>query len=146
MPGGEKDRKMAQEEGARYQFLTQPVKFIPGDDGHLAAVECIRMRLGEPDESGRRRPVPEEDSNFIVEADTAVLAVGYWPDPTIGETTPGLTTHKWGLIVTDPATGATTRPGVYAGGDAVSGPDMVVTATVAGRRAAAAIDDYLKGS
>jgi glutamate synthase (NADPH/NADH) small chain len=143
MPGGEKDRKMAGEEGARYQFLTQPIAFVPDDDGHLAAVECIRMKLGEPDESGRRRPIPIEDSNFTVEADTAVLAVGYWPDPIIGETTPHLETRDWGLIVTNPETGATTRPGIYAGGDAVSGPDLVVTATVAGRRAAAAINVYL---
>jgi glutamate synthase (NADPH/NADH) small chain len=144
MPGGKKDRQLAREEGAKYQFLTQPVKFIPGDDGLLAQIECIKMRLGEPDEKGRRRPVPIEDTNFFVEADTAILALGYWPDPAIGETTPNLDTHKWGLIVTDQVTGATSRPGVYAGGDAVTGPDLVVTAMVAGRNAAVAIDDYLR--
>jgi len=143
MPGGKKDRTYAREEGARYQFLTQPIRFLANDDGQLAAVECLRMELGEPDESGRRRPVPVEGSNFIVEADTAVLALGYWPDPTIGDTTPDLETHNWGLIVTDPKTGATTHPGVYAGGDAVTGPDLVVTAMYAGRQAAAAIDEYL---
>jgi glutamate synthase (NADPH/NADH) small chain len=143
MPGGRKDRKLAREEGAEYQFLTQPVKFIAGEDGSLAQIECIRMRLGEPDERGRRRPVPIEDSNFIVEADTAILALGYWPDPVIGKTTPGLDTHKWGLIVTDRETGATSRPGVFAGGDAVTGPDLVVTAMVAGRKSAASIDAYL---
>jgi glutamate synthase (NADPH/NADH) small chain len=143
MPGGKKDRQMARQEGAQFQFLTQPIKFISGEDGRLAQVECLRMELGEPDESGRRRPVPIEGSNFIVEADTAVLALGYWPDPTIGETTPDLETHNWGLIVVDESTGATTRPGVYAGGDAVTGPDLVVTAMVAGRSAAAAIDEYL---
>lgn len=143
MPGGAKDRKMAKEEGAQFQFLTQPVKFIPGDNGKLAAVECIRMELGEPDSSGRRRPVPIEGTNFIVEADVAIKALGYWPDETIGKTTPDLETHKWGLIVTDKETGATSRPGVYAGGDAVSGPDLVVTAMVAGRKAAKAIDEYL---
>jgi len=146
MPGGKKDRELAREEGARYQFLTQPVRFIAGDDGHLAQVECIRMKLGEPDERGRRRPIPIEGSNFIVEADTAILALGYWPDPTIGDTTPELKTHKWGLIVTDPETGATSRPGVFAGGDAVTGPDLVVTAMMAGRKAAAAIDAYLTKS
>jgi glutamate synthase (NADPH/NADH) small chain len=144
MPGGKKDRALAREEGARYQFLTQPVKFIPGPDGRLAQIECIRMELGEPDTKGRRRPVPIEGTNFIVEADTAILALGYWPDPVIGETTPGLETHKWGLIVTDRSTGATSRPGVYAGGDAVTGPDLVVTAMVSGRRAAASIDAYLR--
>jgi len=145
MPGGKKDRQLAREEGARYQFLTQPIRFLPNDDGQLAAVECLRMELGEPDESGRRRPVPVEGSNFIVECDTAVLALGYWPDPTIGKTTPDLETHNYGLIVTDPETGATTRPGVYAGGDAVTGPDLVVTAMYAGRKAAASIDRYLSG-
>jgi len=133
------------EEGAHYQFLTQPVKFIPDEQGHLAKVECIRMELGEPDARGRRKPVPIEGSNFIVEADTAVLALGYWPNPIIGDTTPDLQTQKYGLIVADHESGATSRPGVFAGGDDVTGPDLVVTATVAGRKAAAAIDKYLLG-
>jgi glutamate synthase (NADPH/NADH) small chain len=145
MPGGVHDRELAKEEGAQYQFLTQPVRFIAGEDGNLAQIECVRMELGEPDSSGRRRPVPVEGSNFFYETDTAVLALGYWPDPIIGETTPDLETHKWGLIIADHETGATTRPGVYAGGDDVTGPDLVVTAMVAGRKAAAAIDDYLMG-
>lgn len=144
MPGGSHDRELAKEEGARYEFLVQPVRFIAGEDGRLAKIECVRMQLGEPDKSGRRRPIPLEGSNFIIEADTAVLALGYWPDPTIGETTPGLETRNWGLIVTDPETGATSRPGVFAGGDAVSGPDLVVTAMVSGRKAAKAIDEYLQ--
>lgn len=143
MPGGRKDRELAREEGAIYQFLTQPVRFIADESGNLAEIECIRMELGEPDAKGRRRPVPIEGSNFIVEADTAILALGYWPDPVIGESTPGLETHKWGLIVVDPETGATSRPGVYAGGDDVTGPDLVVTAMVAGRKAAASIEAYL---
>ena len=144
MPGGRKDRKLAREEGAQYSFLTQPVKFHAGEDGHLAQVECIRMELGEPDASGRRRPVPVEDSNFFVEADTAILALGYWPDPIIGKSTPELETHDWGLITINPETGATTRPGVFAGGDVVTGPDLVVTAMVAGRKAADAIHRYLQ--
>lgn len=143
MPGGKKDRRLAREEGVTYQFLTQPVRFIAGEDGRLAAVECVRMQLGEPGRDGRPRPIPIEGSNFIVEADTAILALGYWPDPVIGETTPGLDTQKWGLIIADPETGQTSRPGVYAGGDAVTGPDLVVTAMVAGIKAAAAIDEYL---
>lgn len=144
MPGGFKDRKMTKEEGANYLFLTQPIKFIPDDDGNLAAVECLRMELGEPDDSGRRRPVKIEGSNFIVEADTAVLALGYWPDETISKSTEGLETHDWGLITIDAETGATSVPGVYAGGDAATGPDLVVTAMVGGRKAAAAIDEYLQ--
>jgi glutamate synthase (NADPH) small chain len=144
MPGGRHDRELAKEEGAIYQFLTQPVRFIPGEDGRLKQVECIRMELGEPDAKGRRKPVPVEGSNFIVEADCAVTAVSYWPDPIIGKTTPGLKTDKWGLIFVDTATGATSRPGVYAGGDDVTGPSLVVTAMVAGRAAANAIDEYLQ--
>ncbi|OGO35347.1 MAG: hypothetical protein A2W35_02690 [Chloroflexi bacterium RBG_16_57_11] len=143
MPGGRHDRELAKEEGAIYQFLTQPIRFIAGDDGRLKEVECIRMVLGEPDAKGRRRPVPVEGSNFIVQADCAVTAVSYWPDPIIGQTTPGLETDKWGLIFIDPESGATSRPGVYAGGDDVTGPGLVVTAMVAGRKAAAAIDEYL---
>ena len=143
MPGGRHDRELAMEEGARYEFLTQPVQFIAGESGRLEKIECIRMQLGEPDKSGRRRPVAIEGSNFIVDADPAVLALGYWPDPVVGETTPGLETRNWGLIVADRATGATSRPGVYAGGDVVTGPDLVVTAMVAGRSAAKAIDEYL---
>jgi glutamate synthase (NADPH/NADH) small chain len=145
MPGGLHDRELAREEGAQYRFLTQPIQFIAGEDGHLARVECIKMELGEPDKSGRRRPVPIEGTNFIVEADTAVLALGYWPDPVIGETTPQLETHKWGLIVANPENGATSQPGVFAGGDGVTGPDLVVTAMISGRKAARAIDQYLTG-
>jgi glutamate synthase (NADPH/NADH) small chain len=145
MPGGRKDRQMAKEEGAKYKFLTQPVKFIAGENGRLAAMECIEMRLGEPDAKGRRKPVPVEGSNFILAVDTAVKALGYWPDPVIGETTPGLETHDWGLIsVTDKIKGTTTREGVFAAGDGVTGADLVVTAMVGGRNAAAAIDEYLK--
>ncbi len=145
MPGGKKDRQMAKEEGAKFRFLTQPVRFIAGEDGRLAAIECIEMRLGEPDAKGRRKPVPVEGSNFSVAADTAIKALGYWPDPVLGETTPGLETHDWGLItVIDRETGVTTREGVFAGGDVVTGPDLVVTAMVSGRKAALAIDEYLK--
>ncbi len=145
MPGGKKDRKMAREEGAKYRFLTQPVKFIAGADGKLAAVECLEMRLGEPDAKGRRKPVPIEGSNFSVACDTAILALGYWPDPILGKTTPELETHDWGLIaVKDKQTGATSREGVFSGGDCVTGPDLVVTAMVGGRKAAWAIDEYLR--
>ncbi len=144
MPGGRKDRTFARDEGAKYRFLTQPIKFIAGDDGKLAAVECIEMRLGEPDAKGRRKPIPVENSNFIVECDTAILALGYWPDPIISKTTPDLETHNWGLVKADKQTGATSRAGVFSGGDCVTGPDLVVTAMVAGRKAAWAIDEYLK--
>ena len=144
MPGGKKDRAMAKEEGAKYRFLTQPIKFLAGEDGKLAAVECLEMKLGEPDKKGRRKPVPVEGSNFLVECDTAVLALGYWPDPILGKTTPNLETHDWGLLTADKTTGKTSREGVFSGGDCVTGPDLVVTAMVAGRKAAWAIDEYLK--
>ena len=144
MPGGKKDRQMAKDEGAKFRFLTQPVKFIAGEDGHLAAIECIEMRLGEPDAKGRRRPIPVEGSNFSIGVDTAIKALGYWPDPIIGETTPNLDTHDYGLIsIVDKETGATSREGVFAGGDGVTGPDLVVTAMIGGHKAAVAINEFL---
>jgi glutamate synthase (NADPH/NADH) small chain len=102
------------------------------------------MKLGEPDAKGRRKPVPVEGSNFSVACDTAILALGYWPDPIIGKTTPELETHNWGLIKADKKTGATSREGVFSGGDCATGPDLVVTAMVGGRKAAWAIDEYLR--
>ena len=143
MPGGTKDRELAREEGAKYRFLTQPIRFIAGQEGRVAAVECLQCELGEPDASGRRKPVPIEGSNFTVEADTVVLALGYWPDPLLGKSTPGLQTHKYGLIVADAETGVTSRRELFAGGDAVTGPDLVVTAMRAGRQAAASIQAFL---
>ena len=146
MPGNQHDRMHATEEGAEFRYLTQPIRVHPGSDGRVAEVECLRCELGEEDSSGRPRPVPIDGSNFRVPADTVVLALGYWPDETLGQTTPDLETHNWGLIVVDEATGATSRAGVFAGGDAVTGPDLVVTAMRAGHRAAASIDEYLRSS
>ncbi|RME45750.1 MAG: NADPH-dependent glutamate synthase [Chloroflexi bacterium] len=143
MPGNERDRTFAKEEGVQFRWLTQPIRFIGDESGHVVAMECIKMELGEPDESGRRRPVPIEGSNFTMPVDTVVLALGYWPDPLIGETTPGLETHDWGLITIDEDTGSTTREGVFAGGDDVLGPDLVVTAVAQGRTAAQAMHEYL---
>ena len=104
------------------------------------------MALGEPDRSGRRRPVPMEGSEFIMEVDTAVMAVGYWPDPALGEKTPNLATHKWGLLLADETVGATSREGVFAAGDNVHGPDLVITAVAAAHKAAASIQNYLTGA
>jgi glutamate synthase (NADPH/NADH) small chain len=143
MPGRGKDRKMAQEEGARFQFLTQPIAFHAGADDRLAQIECIRMELGEPDAKGRRKPLPVKDSNFFVAADTAVLALGFRPDPVLTANTPGLKTRDWGLLFVNPETGATNRLGLYGGGDIVTGPDLVATAMVAGRKAAHIIHAYL---
>ncbi len=144
MPGNRHDRQLAREEGGQFLFLAAPTRFLPDQDGRLRAVECIRMRLGEPDDSGRRRPVPIEGSEFTLETDLAVLALGYWADPRLGEAIPGLQTHDNGLITVDPETGQTSVPGVFAGGDNVTGPDLVGRAAAAGIRAARAIDAYLQ--
>lgn len=143
MPGKAEERRLAHEEGARFEFLTAPLRFLGDDAGRVRAIECVRMRLGEPDASGRRRPVPVEGSEFTIEVDAVVLALGYKPDPLIAATTPGLVTDRWGLVVANEV-GRTSRPGVFAGGDNVRGPDLVVTAMVAGRKAAAAIHAYLQ--
>lgn len=128
MPGCKAERVNAREEGAQFLWLTAPVRFLGDERGHLRAIELIQMTLGEPDASGRRRPVPLEGSEHEVEADTAILALGYWPDPLLGETTGGLETHDWGLIDADANTGRTSLPNVWAAGDGVTGPDLVSTA------------------
>jgi glutamate synthase (NADPH/NADH) small chain len=144
MPGSRRERQHAFEEGVEIEFLTAPTRFIGDDLGRLTAMELQRMSLGAPDASGRRRPVPEPGSEFIVPVDTVVLALGYWPDELVPNSTPGLGTHDHGLIEAAPATGVTTRRGVFAGGDAVTGPDLVTTAVAAGFRAAEAIHQYLQ--
>ncbi len=144
MPGCHKERVRAIEEGVHFEYLVAPVRFIGDAAGHVRQMECQRMQLGEPDKSGRPRPVPIEGSNFLMDVDTVILALGYWPDPLVSETTPGLEVHDWGLITADAETGATSRPGVFAGGDNVTGPDLVSTAVAAGLRAARAVDQYLK--
>ena len=143
IPGRGHDRKWAEEEGVEFRYLTRPVRFTEGERGHVGGMDCVRVEIGEPDEAGQLHPYPVEDSEFHIEADTVIIAKGYYPDPIVGATTPGLRTHKWGLIVADSATGATSRFGVYTGGDIVTGPDMVVTAMLAGRKAAYTIDAYL---
>jgi glutamate synthase (NADPH/NADH) small chain len=143
MPGNEKDRALSREEGVDFKWLTQPVQLVGGDDGRVAAMKCLQMELGEPDDSGRRRPVPVEGSEFTLAVDTVILALGYYPDPLIGDTTPGLETHDWGLITIDEETGVTSREDVFAGGDAVVGPDLVVTAVAQGRAAAEAMHAYM---
>ena len=142
MPGSRKERAHAVEEGARIEYLVAPTKFIGNGSGRVCEMELQRMELGEPDSSGRRRPLPMKGSEFTVPIDTVVLALGYWPDETIGKTTPELKTHDFGLIDAD-GNGQTTRQGVFAGGDAVTGPDLVSTAVAAGFRAAEKIDKYL---
>ena len=144
MPGNRKERRHAEEEGVGLIFLTAPVRFLGDDNGHIKAVRCQRMELGEPDESGRRRPVPVIGSEFEIEVDTVVLALGYRADKLLITTTPDLEADEWGLLTVDSDTGRTSRPGVFAGGDNVRGPDLVVDAVVDAKRAAAAIDEYLR--
>jgi glutamate synthase (NADPH/NADH) small chain len=145
MQGRAEEREHAREEGVKFNYLTTPTRFIADGEGKIAGMELIRMELGPPDNSGRRKPVAKRGSEFTIECDTVVLAIGYWPDPEIGESTEGLETHKWGLIrVETEETGRTTRPGVFAAGDNVRGADLVVTAIAAARRAAEAMDGYLR--
>ncbi|MDX1616596.1 MAG: NAD(P)-dependent oxidoreductase [Candidatus Promineifilaceae bacterium] len=145
MPGNTSERYIALEEGVKIEYLQAPIEYIADDRGRVRAMKVIRMELGEPDASGRRRPVPIEGSEFIMEVDSVVLAVGYWPDPFLGEQTPDLATRRWGLILADERVGATSKVGVFAAGDNVHGPDLVITAIAAAHQAAASIDAYLSG-
>ncbi|MBN2146214.1 MAG: NAD(P)-dependent oxidoreductase [Anaerolineales bacterium] len=143
IPGRGHDRQWAEEEGVEFRYLTIPQRLTAGEKGHVAGVDCVHVEIGEPDSEGARHPHPVEGTEFHIRADTVIVAAGYYPDPIVSATTPGLLTHKWGLVVGDPATGATSRFGVYTGGDIVTGPDMVVNAMLAGRKAAYTIDAYL---
>ena len=143
MPGRDEEIHHAEEEGIKFKLLNNPVRII-GDDHHrVVAMECIKMELGEPDDSGRRRPIPIEGSEFTMELDTVIVAIGNKPNPLIPQTMPELETTKWGTIVVDEETMATSVPGVYAGGDIVSGAATVILAMGQGRIAADAINRYL---
>lgn len=145
MPGNKSERMICLEEGTKINYLQAPVAYIGDENGRVKAMKVIKMELGEPDASGRRRPIKIEGSEFIQEVDTVVLAVGYWPDPLLGEKTENLATHKWGLIWADETVGATTREGVFAAGDNVHGPDLVITAVASAHKAAASMAAYLNG-
>ncbi|GAB4469972.1 MAG: NADPH-dependent glutamate synthase [Anaerolineae bacterium] len=146
MPGNAEERHHAIEEGAQVIYLTAPVAILDRNgDGRADTLRMIRMELGEPDASGRRRPVPVEGSEYEVEVDTVVLAIGFWPDPVIGEHNPEIKTHRYGLFVVNEKTGQTSVPNIFAGGDNVTGPALVNAAVAAGRRAAQNITAYLKG-
>ncbi|GIW19682.1 NADPH-dependent glutamate synthase [Tepidiforma bonchosmolovskayae] len=142
MLGREEERKNAREEGVRFEMLTLPTRILGDENGRVRAVECQRMQLGEPDETGRRRPIPVPGSEFVIPADAVVIAIGYGADPVVPQTTSGIRTDRKALIQVDEK-GRTTRPGVFAGGDNVNGADLVVTALADGRRAAEAIHEYL---
>ncbi|HQB94636.1 MAG TPA: NADPH-dependent glutamate synthase [Candidatus Omnitrophota bacterium] len=133
----------AKEEGIVFRLLTNPVKIV-GKDGWVTGMECVEMELGEPDESGRRRPVVKKESNFVFPVETVIVAIGGTPNPLIRQTTPGLEVQKWGGIVVDEATMKTSKENVYAGGDIVTGAATVILAMGAGKKAAKAIHEALQ--
>ena len=143
MVGREEERQHAREEGVRFEFLCAPVRLMGTPTGRVRAVQLERMELGPPDESGRRRPQPVAGSEFTLEADTVVLAIGYGTDVDVPASGTGVTYDKWGVVTIDRATGRTDRPGVFAGGDSVNGADLVVTAIRDARIAARTMGDYL---
>ncbi len=134
----------AKEEGIIFDLLTNPVEILTDDKGWVNGIKCIKMELGEPDASGRRRPVEVPGSEFVIDVDTVIMSLGTSPNPLISSTTEGLEVNKWKCIVADEEFGKTTKEGVYAGGDAVTGAATVILAMGAGRAGARGIDEYLK--
>ena len=143
LPARKEEVEHAQEEGVIFKTLVNPVEVLGDEQGNVRGLKCIKMELGEPDESGRRRPVPVENSEFELEVDCMIMSIGTSPNPLIRSTTPGLETNKRGCIITNGDDGLTSRTAVYAGGDAVTGAATVILAMGAGKNAAAAIDEYL---
>ena len=143
LPARKEEVHHAVEEGIEFKLLNNPVRIIGDENGRVKAIECVRMELGEPDASGRRRPVPVPDSNFTIDVDTVIISVGTSPNPLIRSTTQGLEANKHGCLIADD-TGATTREGIFAGGDAVTGAATVIQAMGAGKTAADAIVKYVE--
>jgi len=143
MPARAEEIHHAEQEGVELYLLTNPTRFIGDERGRVKAMECIRMELGEPDASGRRRPIPIKDSEFTMETDLVVISIGAGANPLITATTPGIKTNKRGYIVADEKTGKTFKKGVWAGGDIVTGSATVILAMGAGRTAANSIHEYL---
>ncbi len=144
MPARVEEVHHAKEEGIIFKLLNNPTRIIGTDDGWVKGMECVQMELGEPDASGRRRPVPVKGSEFVLDVETVIIAIGQSPNPLIKSTTPGLETHKWGGIIVEEETGLTSREAVYAGGDAVTGAATVILAMGAGKKAARAIDEFIR--
>ena len=144
MPARREEVENAKKEGIQFKLLTNPKRFLGNDQNWVVAMECYQMELGEPDESGRRRPIIIPGSEFIIEIDVVIVALGTTPNPLIAQTTKGLETTKWGTVVTDGKTGKTVKTAVWAGGDIVTGAATVISAMGAAKQAAAAIDEYLK--
>ncbi|MCR5353106.1 MAG: NADPH-dependent glutamate synthase [Clostridiales bacterium] len=144
LPARKEEVEHAVEEGIIFKTLNNPVEIYGDENGFVKSIKCVEMTLGEPDESGRRRPVVKEGSEFVIDADCVIMALGTSPNPLIKSTTSGLETQKWGGIIADENTGLTSREGIYAGGDAVTGAATVILAMGAGKNAAEAIDEYIK--
>ncbi len=144
LPARKEEVEHAEEEGIIFKTLTNPVEVLGDEKGEVCGMRCVEMELGEPDASGRRRPIVKEGSEFVLDVDTMIMSIGTSPNPLIRSTTPGLETNKKGCIVTDGENGLTTREGVYAGGDAVTGAATVILAMGAGKAAAKAIDEYIR--
>ena len=143
LPARKEEVEHAKEEGIIFKLLNNPIEILGNEDEFVTGMKCIKMELGEPDASGRRRPVPVEGSEFVIDVDSVIIAIGTSPNPLIKSTTKGLETQKWGGIIADD-NGATSREGVFAGGDAVTGAATVILAMGAGKTAAAAIDEYIQ--
>ncbi len=144
MPAREEEIVNAFEEAIIPKLLNNPIRILGNDQGWVSGMECIKMELGEPDQSGRRRPVPIKDSEYVLDVDMVVVAIGQGPNPLLTQTTPDLETNRWGNINADEASGETSKRGVYAGGDIVTGAATVILAMGAGKNAARSIDEYLK--
>jgi glutamate synthase (NADPH/NADH) small chain len=144
LPARHEEVENAEEEGIEFRLLNNPKRFIGDERNRVKQIELIRMELGEPDDSGRRRPVPIEGSEFLLDVDTVVIAIGQSPNPIIQQTTEGLETTRWNTLVVDEDTMKTSLEGVYAGGDVVSGAATVISAMGAGKKAANAIHEYIK--
>lgn len=144
LPARREEVEHAQEEGIVFRTLCNPVEVLGDENGNVCGMRCVEMELGEPDASGRRRPVVKEDSEFVLDVDTMIMSIGTSPNPLIRNTTPGLETNRHGCIVVRDESGLTSREGVYAGGDAVTGAATVILAMGAGKNAAQAIDEYIQ--
>jgi len=144
LPARHEEAEHAEEEGIEFHLLTNPTRILADENSWVTGIECIKMVLGEPDASGRRSPVPVEGSEFVMEVDTVIMAIGTSPNPLVSRSTPGLEVGRRGTLEADPKTGQTTKEGVFAGGDAVTGAATVIEAMGAGKRSAVAIDEYVR--
>ena len=144
LPARREEVENAMEEGIEFHLLTNPKQFLGNEQNWVAGMECYRMELGEPDESGRRRPIAIPDTEYVIPVDTAITALGTRPNPIIPTSTEGLTVSRWGTVIADEETGRTEKAGVWAGGDIVTGSATVISAMGAGKRAAADMDKYLR--